>query len=38
MLLRFCQAVDKELAKANEYYEYLKPSCLEARVNRGLLF
>jgi len=27
------KAVDKELAKATEYFEYLKPSCLEVHVS-----
>mmetsp|Transcript_69301 Transcript_69301/g.203417 ORF Transcript_69301/g.203417 Transcript_69301/m.203417 type:complete len:668 (-) Transcript_69301:151-2154(-) len=27
------KAVDKELAKATEYYEYLKPSCIEVHVS-----
>jgi len=27
------KAVEEELAKANEYYEYLKPSCLEVKVS-----
>jgi len=26
-------AMEEELAKANEYYEYLKPSCLEVKVS-----
>merc|ERR1719375_250227 len=27
------KAVQKELAKANKYYEYLKPQCLEVKVS-----